>query len=91
MSLKWDAPKDPKSKKDYAVDWSLYLESGELLTQVTWEAPSPLVLSGNTFQDGVAVVWISGGESGQKYNVICEITTDRGLIDRRTGYLGGEG
>ena len=37
--------------------------------------------------NGLVVVWLSGGEVGKWYKVACKITTNMGRIDERTLHI----
>lgn len=77
--------KDPDAYLDYQVDWTRWLEGIEDTIQaVTWLVPNGLVKESESNTTTTATVWLSGGEAGQSYDVVCRITTANGRIDDRT-------
>lgn len=84
MALKFP-DKDPAANKDYGLDWSAMLTTGETIVAATWTADSVDLLVGTAAVTGsVSAVWLSGGVDGVTYKVTNRITTSRGLIDERT-------
>lgn len=79
--------KDPDAKKDYAVDWSDWLDEDTISTS-TWEADD----DGITVEDDpapantgtVTTVWLSGGTVGERYEITNHIVTSAGREDDRT-------
>ncbi len=85
MALKWP-DKDPEAFKDYGVDWTALLESGETLDVSTW-AVTPageLTTADDSIIGNIAVVWLGAGEEGTNYKIVNTIETSRGVIDERT-------
>lgn len=83
MALKWPA-KDPNAKKDFGLDWSDFLTTGETITLSTWEVPTGLTKHDDSISSAVCLVWISGGTAGQNYTITNSITTSGGRIDERS-------
>lgn len=88
--LKWD-DKDPDAVKDYAIDWSAILATGETILTSTWtvnsvdlekESSPASLISG-----AICTVWLSGGVAGATYRITNHITTSRGMEDERTVVL----
>jgi hypothetical protein len=85
MGLKWP-DKDPQAVKDYALDWSALLASGETLATSNW-AVTPtgeLAIGLKPIIGNLATVWLSGGVDGTAYSLVNTITTSRGVTDERT-------
>jgi hypothetical protein len=69
--------------KDYAIDWSAYLEPDERLVSVSYNvAPVGLTVGVGAYAATIdtngkgCVVWLSGGVVGTSYTVTCHVTTD---------------
>lgn len=69
--------------KDYAIDWSAYLEPGEKISSVAYNvAPAGLAVGVGAYADTIdtdgkgCVVWLGGGVVGTSYTVTCHVTTD---------------
>lgn len=74
--------KDPAAKKDYAVDWALWL-AGDTIAVSTWRAPGLTVeTSENT--PSRALAWLSGGVAGAEYTVTNQVTTAAGRVEERS-------
>lgn len=80
--------KDPNAKKDYAVDWSSWLQDGETISSSAWAIDvtpdGTLVISGSPAASNtstVATVWLEAGSAGRQYRVRNRITTSAGRTD----------
>jgi len=83
--LKWP-DKDPDALLDHEINWAAWLE-GDTIAESDWIVPSGITKDpdkGDTFTDTVAVIWLSGGTEGEKYELTNRITTAAGRIDDRT-------
>lgn len=66
--------KDPDATVVYGFDWEPYLDGNTILTS-DWMTTGTLVVEGSSSADGVtSSVLLSGGESGQSYEVTNRIT-----------------
>jgi hypothetical protein len=84
MALRWP-DKDPQAIKDYALDWTAALQDGETIDVSTWTpSGSGLVAFDDSIDEGICIVWLSGGTEGTTYGVVNRITTSRGMVDERT-------
>lgn len=82
--LAWP-PKDPDDVLDYSIDWTPVLEvDGDTLAGATWDVPDGLTKDSDAIAGAKAVVWISGGEDGVRYEIGCKITTGGGRTYDRT-------
>jgi len=69
--------KDPDADKDYGVDWSGWLATGESIQTSTWlSTPSGLTLHDDAIVGAVPKTYVSGGAVGVVYTVTNRITTD---------------
>lgn len=79
---------DPDANLDYAYDWSDWLDTDETITDYTVTPPAGITLGTGTkapAEDaGIVTVWLSGGTTGQIYDVVCHIVTSAGREDDRT-------
>jgi hypothetical protein len=75
--------KDPGSKLDYQIDWSLWLES-DTIAASEWTLPAGLQDYGDSFTDATATQWLAGGTVGAVYSIVNRITTAGGRIAERT-------
>lgn len=69
--------KDPDEVLDFEVDWDARL-GADTISTVTWTMPTGLTLDSQSVNGDVAIAWISGGTTGQSYNVGCRVVTTGG-------------
>lgn len=83
--------KDTQAQLSYVFDWSEWLVGGDTITSVDYEVRArrndPLPL--NTVDEGIinnteTFIELSGGQENKTYIVNCKITTQNGLVDRRS-------
>jgi hypothetical protein len=87
MSYEFTAPiKDPAAVLDHGMDWSDWLDEGEMIAGQPTVVPEPagLTISAITQADGVVNWRVSGGTLGQDYIVTCRIQTSLGRADERS-------
>lgn len=78
------------SNLDYGLDWSDFLATapGDEIQTSTWTPEDPSVVCTNAAISGaITTVWITGGQAGQWYAVVNEITTRDGRRDSRVCML----
>jgi hypothetical protein len=75
--------KDPSALLDYALDWSPWLVD-DTIASVEWTVPTGLTVDSSSHTNTVATIWLAGGEVGQIYRLVCQITTQEGRIDQRS-------
>lgn len=78
--------KDPAAVKDYRFDWAAeWLIGGDTISGHSIVADAGIVVD-SSFHDGTGgiVVWLSGGEAGVSYTVVCQVTSGAGRIDERS-------
>lgn len=81
--------KDPSALLDYSWDWSEWLaEVGATIGSATVTVPDGLTADGApTVTDTVVTQRVTGGTVDAAYVMVCQITTNGGLIDERSIYL----
>jgi len=75
--------KDPEALLDYTIDWSDWMETSDFIVDSTWIAPAGITIDHQVFTENRTTVWISGGTSGESYDLINRITTNDGREDER--------
>jgi hypothetical protein len=79
--------KDPRATLQYGIDWSEWLEPGDDIAASSWAVETTgtnlIVATTNGSLDGVALVSISSGTTGEIYTVRNTISTDQGYSDTR--------
>lgn len=77
--------KDPGEALDYMVDWSAEMARvSDTISTVAWTVPNGLTKGASSNTTTTATVWLSAGEDGQTYDVVCRITTAAARIYERT-------
>lgn len=82
--------KAPVERKRYLVDYTDWLDAGELLSTVTFEVmpttTNVLIIDGNTIETGAKGVafFASNGLDGKTYKTIITATTTNGQIKEDT-------
>lgn len=76
--------KDPSATLDYAFDWSSWLASGDSIASATVTADTGLTVASTSVSSSSVTAWLSGGEAGSLYRVVCQVTTEGGRTDERT-------
>jgi len=78
--------KDPDSDKDYAFDWSEWLETGDSILSYTLTTDDGITVHDDSLNDDGDKItfWVSSGVAGKSYQVSCKITTAQGRTDERT-------
>lgn len=76
---------------DYGLDWADFLSTapGDSIASSTWTAEDPLALtiSNQAVAGAITSAWLTGGQAGQWYAVVNEITTVAGRRDSRVCML----
>jgi hypothetical protein len=84
--------KDPAAQLTYTLDWSEWLDQGDVISSVDWSVaarrndPTPvtIVTSGKDGSNIKTYVELAGGQADKTYIVTAQITTDNGLVDARS-------
>ena len=76
--LRWQS-KDPNEVLDYKIDWTDRL-AGDTIVSVQWVVPAGIVADSNSFSPTEAILWLSGGTSGELYIMTCRVTTAGGRV-----------
>lgn len=73
--------KQPADVKDYDIDYSQWLVSGDAIATATAVVDQAGLVVDSTFASTNKVkVWLSGGASGVKYKVTVTVSTDDGRV-----------
>lgn len=75
--------KDPDALLDYTVDWSAWLGVDTISTS-TWVVPAGITEASASNNATAATIWLSGGTSGEDYEVVNRIVTAAGRTEDRT-------
>lgn len=76
--------KDPNALLDYKLNWSLWLDGQDTISNSNWIVPTGLTLEANVFDNTTATAWLSGGELNKTYKVVNRINTQAGRVEDRT-------
>lgn len=85
-----DAPirtlrKDPNALLDYALDWSEWLSSADVIVASTWTTSPAGLTEGDTHNDGLKTsIWLSGGAVGVTYTITNHVVTEDDRCDDRS-------
>ena len=79
--------KDPDAVLDYAIDWSAWLPEGDTINTSTWTVPVGITADSDTHDGTSTTVWLSGGTSGENYELVNRVVTTGGRTDDRTIYV----
>jgi hypothetical protein len=76
--------KGQKAVLDYAFDWGKrWLQAGESIDTYTLTIDAGITNEGDSENDGIVTVWLSGGTYGETYEISCVITTNLGRTEER--------
>jgi hypothetical protein len=78
MSKTFEPPHDPNEVKDWSLDWSLVLETGETISTSTWSVAlgAGLTIDSQSNTTTTTTVWLSGGTAGFTYELLNRIVTN---------------
>jgi hypothetical protein len=82
--------KAPDERKRYSINYTDWLDTGELLSNVTFEVTpvdaDPVVINGITIESGnkSVVFYAAGGIDGKSYKAITTATTSGGQVKEDT-------
>ncbi len=76
--------KDPNARKDYGVDWSLWLIAPDVIDGVQWIVEPGLTIENEANTDTKTFIEVSGGLPGKSYNCTARVTTVAGLIEDKS-------
>lgn len=79
--------KQPSEAKDYDVNWTNWLPSGDAISVVVPSADSGITLGSTILVGAIVKQFISGGVDGVNYKVTIQIRTVQGRIDEREFYI----
>jgi hypothetical protein len=77
--------KDKDAKLDYSIDYAAWLK-GDTLSSSTWEVEEGLTIATPlpSLTPTATTIWLSGGTTGERYQVTNHIVTAAGREDDRT-------
>lgn len=75
-------PKDPNDVLDWPVNWSFWLQEGEIIVASEWVVPDGIDVEDHSFTNTATVIWLSGGSAGTNYQLTNRITTNSVPIAR---------
>jgi hypothetical protein len=77
--------KTPLANLDYTVDWGDWLDGlNDAIVESNWVIPDGILLSAATSDTRTATGWLTGGEVGQDYLIINQITTADGRMTEKS-------
>lgn len=84
--------KDVEAQLIYTFNWSDWLESGDFISTVVYSVaarrndPTPVTIEsqGRADSNTDTFVELAGGQLDKTYIVTCKVTTNDGMIDRRS-------
>lgn len=76
--------KDPQAVLDYKIDLSDWLQSGEVIINVTATASAGLTVDRTAPDATGAIAWVSGGTHGENYELTISWQTSQGRADEQT-------
>lgn len=76
--------KDPGALKDYIFDWTTWIGADTITGTPVITVPTGITLASQSNTAKAVTVWLSGGTTGQTYQVACKITTAGARVDPRT-------
>ena len=80
-------PKTPEAILDYTFDWSMWLETGELITSSTITPPADMTTTNKVASGTTVTATLSGGTAGETARITCLITTNQGRTEEAAFYL----
>ena len=76
--------KDPDARIDFGIDWSAYLDDGEIITASTWVVPAGITNDGDAHDTTTTRVFLINGDAGSSYTLTNRVNTSGGRIDDRS-------
>ncbi len=73
--------KDPEAVSDYSIDWSTWLQDGDVLAESEWTIPSGVTKVTDSFSDTAVLIRVSGGTVGTSYQLTNHVISEAGLED----------
>src|ERR1044072_6408248 len=74
----WPEPKIPDEVADWSLDWSDELDDGDVITASTWDVPTGITKTSESFADASTTIWLSGGTAGESYMFTNHVETQGG-------------
>lgn len=84
MLMKWKFTQTTGERKRYTLDYSDWLDTGELVSTVTYAVTpvtaSPVVVNGTSTTDSGGIFYMSGGLVDRRYEILITMTSSQGQI-----------
>jgi len=77
------ATKDPNAILTYGFDYTDWLDTGDALATSVWTVPVGITDVSEAASPTITSVKVSGGTLGKSYEIVNDITTTKGLTERR--------
>ena len=69
-------------QKDYSIDFTPELETGETIAVLEVTATSGITVDTYSESAGIVTIWLSGGTGGEEYIITCTVETSEGSPGR---------
>jgi hypothetical protein len=80
----FSATKDQSEVLDYTFDWTEWLDDGDTIASCTVSQPTGLTVSAPTVASPLVTVRVSGGTTGEEYDLVWHATGSDGQQPERT-------
>lgn len=83
----FQAMKDADATLDFTIDWSDVFPAGDDIAASTWTCDDTgitIEVGSGSFTATTTTIWLSGGTSGEYYDVVNHVTTSDAREDDRT-------
>lgn len=74
--------KGTAEQKDYSIDFTPELETGETISSISVSATSGITVDTSSESSGIVTIWPSGGTAGEEYIITCTVETSEGSPGR---------
>ena len=74
--------KGVNEQKDYSIDFTPELETGETIAVLEVTATSGITVDTYSESAGIVTIWLSGGTGGEEYIITCTVETSEGSPGR---------
>lgn len=84
MSVIGKFAKTPAERKRFTIDYTDWLAVGETISSITFTSEpntgTPAVVDSSAISSPTVVVFISGGDDGVSYDILCTMHTSLGQV-----------
>ena len=79
MAKTWERPKDPNEVLDYDLTWEAQMTAdGDTIDTSNWMVPAGITKDSQSNTTTRTKVWLSGGTTGQTYELLNHVVTAGG-------------